>query len=1161
MRLVRPYGSSATNRDDGRRMLLRPKYSADDARVPGVYLESNGKAIMGFWASVIDKIFRKPKKGSPAEQQRKLREQLGNAAWPRVEQKLIEAGVDNPPKEQWRKLWDRRIHPYNSDGRKSDDSRKRDNNPRYKQQYQLGAWYAVFAGNVEPGELGEDDFRKIAEKIESHLYSNALPFSNRGGKSKPMGRIEAMASAVEKSVCYYREDDNTWSRQDEEEYIKRAGTDLAEDIWNKAKGEDGTQNKPKFSHAASVLHKTYGNIFTDKEKGTTLSIVEAREGEHKHLFALHQAIKNAYRNMLKDSRAGTEARAKRIPKNWKELTSLLNNKRNNREINKTIRLGRVIHYTAGEQGSNNVIEWINENRDSEVLKNSRYWFSEGLAEIKRNEALVRAWRHVITMGTQTLKDWTGVTETDPLLYSKGEEKKRKAEQRFCDKRYENKVELLFGKDNGHELFCKKYDSEKKFNMQEAFIDGWALLRHSSFHFRNIEDFIKEIEENLPVNEEFTTAAKDLWEQDQEARKERLAEILTAAHLNIYATKEQAIKYLSACIKESTEEIPLPKFVRILQRAQNAWQAAGIKLPKKPSQLDYDTDKWLLCQYTALKLLYERAFSHWLVNKSHTDINSWIKQATDRATRAARKINKDEMAVARAADLVRLDKDDNNPIQTFMSILFAETAAEMRVQSGYEANPAEAKKQAKYIEDLRCDIIVLAFHEYVTKKGFKWLLPEKASPISPELKLAEILPEHSNEKSNSDVTEWMQKLYALVHLVPVEEVSTLIHHLKRYHILEKGSTDSGNVPVRKLYQVFDLYLLMHDAHYAGSNQQIPEEDTWKAIYEKPGRLQNLQGMWEQEIIPYRGLREMLRFGSQSALMTIFEKEGMVKEEHWGAFQGAKEGIEKAQKIKEQLHKELAKAKHKDADKLKKYKDILKKVEQHRKLKNHIYLVNHVRLHRLLMQVLARLVDYAVLWERDMYFILLALAWEKGEIGRIIFEETDKGTDKYKEFGSGNIVAYEVLQQLHKDGHIEREYVTKKMAYIRRYLAHFNMLHDKELRKQPLNLTETINHTRNLMSYDRKLKNAVSKSIIGMLQREGLQVEWKMKEHKLNEATIRTDTIKHFGKKDITEEQHGTEFVSMVAKLFNAEPQPPRKPRGNTAPSSNSHNPRKTRPYRR
>jgi hypothetical protein len=72
----------------------------------------------------------------------------------------------------------------------------------------------------------------------------------------------------------------------------------------------------------------------------------------------------------------------------------------------------------------------------------------------------------------------------------------------------------------------------------------------------------------------------------------------------------------------------------------------------------------------------------------------------------------------------------------------------------------------------------------------------------------------------------------------------------------------------------------------------------------------------------------------------------------------------------------------------------------------------------------------------------------------------------------------------------------------------------------------------MRYDRKLINAVSKSVKEWLDRDGIEVKWEMgDDHNLTVTKMTSKTIKHFGRGDLKENLRGEDFVKMVKQLFD------------------------------
>lgn len=104
-------------------------------------------------------------------------------------------------------------------------------------------------------------------------------------------------------------------------------------------------------------------------------------------------------------------------------------------------------------------------------------------------------------------------------------------------------------------------------------------------------------------------------------------------------------------------------------------------------------------------------------------------------------------------------------------------------------------------------------------------------------------------------------------------------------------------------------------------------------------------------------------------------------------------------------------------------------------------------------------------------------------------------------------------------------------IRNDLAHFNALGRGRL-------TYLINAVRSLMAYDRKLKNSVAKSIIDLLAKEGLVLEWDIKDDRLRNPRVapRVETHLGFARRKAFEKvfdlpQTSPRLTSMIQGLFS------------------------------
>ena len=1142
--IVKPHGRSETAFDGIgalRRKLRRhvDGRPADDLTDMAPFAESHPELVVAQWVSAIDKIARKPKSGKkPTSEQRRLREMLGRAAFDLLErERLLDlSGKRDALERQWR----RKIHPYGA----GDDDKTHGR--------EKGRWYVRFAGGREPGAIDDEAAEEIVRKVRDHLHGAQY----RIGGARPdkrQGLIAARAESIAAGAAVlpdgFSGGDSLWSDRDKGDYA--AAGDVAYAIRDAAAKRDADVRKGNgkrrsafaLRDAAPVLFAQYGRLFRDGG-GSVLPIAgacAARPG----LFALHGAVKDAYTRILKKHRKESVARV--LPADMGALFRLVEKKADNRDLAALLRLGKAIHYAAtpplgADAPGNAVDDWPAD------VSRSRYRTSEGQSEIKRNEAFVRVWRNTVTLAARTAKDWADPHGQARDILMKA---KQAVGERFDADAYRAKLPLLFGDRAG--LFESESDDAFRRSVLRLALEGWAGLRHSSFHFKGRGGFVRALKSGFEgVDDRAVSAARALLARDTEERHARLVETLRAAHVEHYFGQAKLDALVAAVLAGGPPQAPLPRFRRVLDRAEKAWRSKPFLLRLPPPGNRAALEKpGRLCRYTVVKALYERAFPAWLEERDHAALNAWIKRAAARATEAARKINEDEHAVARAAGLISLGEGDG--IAKFVDRLAGETATELRVQRGYGSDSEQARKQAKYIDDLRCDVVGQAFEAWLKEAGLAWALDDLGDGPLPEAKpgALEAAPGPASE-SSGEAEDWEGVLYFLLHLVPVDAVNRLQHQLRKWTVLEgKPSAEAEAVG-----RLFDLYIAMHDAKFEGGEGTAGAK-ALEPLFESADVFSRAcpaqPGEGAGRYVPWRGLREILRFGDLRPLMPIFEKHPITAREvdELAAFENGADGdstIARQQRERERLHEEWTKKKKAfPADDKRAYRAALKEVVRHRRLAAHVRLVDHARLHRLLMAVLGRLVDYAGLWERDLYFATLALVQLRGTTPRVVFDGTGlellmdgrivealRELEKSQD-GDGRAIFHR-LEKLFGSGFLNGK---KGVVRVRNNLTHFNMLKGDAA---PLDLTTLVGDARRLMAYDRKLKNAVSKSVIELMAREGLVLAWKMEAHRLSGATVAPRQAVHLEDRKIREDLHGERFVAMAADLFAGEA---RKPEGDVA----------------
>ena len=523
-----------------------------------------------------------------------------------------------------------------------------------------------------------------------------------------------------------------------------------------------------------------------------MTIHEAGD-QKRGLLNLHSAVKAAYARILKHNKkdlpAHGQARRKistLLPQDMPALFRLVDAVgRNKRNLATLVRLGRVIHYEAsgGLTGSPGgpVDDWPAD------ISASRFWTSDGQTEIKRNEALVRVWRHALAISHRTLTDWAdpdAKIDRDIL----GSNETEKAIRNFNADAYARKLDLLFG--SRANLVKGAGDDEFQRAVLKLAIEWIAALRNASFHFKGLGAFAEALTgaAKSPTHPRVNEALRKLWEDDFAGRAEWLRRAMRADHFEFFFKEQQNRKLFAALYAGGEGGPPLPRFARILLRAENAWQGQNLRLPSAANRLALENPA-RKCQYSALKLLYERPFRVWLEKLDAAALNRFIDRAVNRTTKAARNLNargdrdRRDMIEAKAKALGRLVIGES--VEDFFFRLSAATASEMRVQRGYDSDADAAREQASYLEDLKCDVVALAFEAYLREAEFGFVLQLAPDALKPERALSD-LDEMVTKAPDVELEDWRCRLYFLLHLVPVDEAGRLLHQLRKWEILAKGS---------------------------------------------------------------------------------------------------------------------------------------------------------------------------------------------------------------------------------------------------------------------------------------------------------------------------------------------------------------------------------------
>lgn len=1226
MLIVKPYGKSVVAKNSNSRKLKR-KTDGDFVDVE-TFVKDTPELVIAQWISAIDKIITKPKGDKKASfEQDQQRRELGEAAW-----KIVGVQACFQRKlAHYKKIWDWKIAPYQEVDVER-QNKKQENLERLK-----GRWYDRF-------DAGSADWDAVAQKIERHLYQNAFRHKEgEHGGDEPSGFIDHRARSISKNVL--KEQDVNKQIHDKSWNEYAAFGDIAAKIYEKVNPplEEGKSPKiPRPRGVAPALFNHWQAVFGSVGFG------EIEPDKH-HLRDVHMAIKDYYTRTLKHTKNNDIAQY--LPRDMAALREKIVQKTTNRDINALIRLGKIIHYTAGQKagGLDSAKHLTDYFPLPDEITNSFYWGSEGQALIKRNEAFVRVWRRVLVLAARTLKDWMAPDKGNNDILSQANS--------LLNDYYANRHAFANSFDLKAAVLFDVKAREILFNKGDELFFSWvvitciAQMRHASFHFKGLDDFsvfllnldtnissiIKDVIENSETKEvtknnfenmssrvlDIYDRLEKFYEAEQKAQAESLIDTTQASHFGCFFSLSEIEAMAKGIAGAEVVALPLPKFGKILTRAADAWGYGilpkGMKdahktiLPEPHNRAKMEGDKNpFLCQFISLKMVYDGPFREWLFARSGYELKKWLDLSIERTNAVAlefeikrdaeyKKLLKDKNAtkqqkaqkyqelkmywgdvvVAKAAGKIKI-KNDTKIIDIFRDISKL-TASEMQVQRGYDSNGENAREQASYLEDVKCDLVLKAFEHYLQSveaaQPYRQLLKKNWHVARDPVKLDGLKSKIA--QSGNRAQPWQHLFYFLLHLVPVDAVNDLYHQIRKWEVLS-GKVEQPETTENKtsdqpdagaILTVMKLYLDRHDAKFTGGMQMglsDSEKQQLAQFFDAPDTMQQIFPQDQPDVhVPIRGLREFLRFGHFNALMPILGQHKITQADVLKYWHQNKK-IEIFQAVRETLHGEWVKQ-GREFKYAYYYATALKTVIAHRHLTAHVMLQNHVRLHHLAMAVLGRLIDYVGLWERDLYFVALAIISQKQNlpdlVDALLFKIKMK-KDKQPVIDTNGHPIKEPQQAvdgvralIKKDNDIKKD-IEKYFpnfdnptdldpVKIRNDLAHLNML------KQggSIDLTDWANKTRILMGYDRKLKNAVTKSLIELLAREGIVLVWDdctkgTGPHNVINPIIAPKQAQHFNGKAfkhltrekpkgtqmvkeafaILEDLHGPDYQNMVAGLF-------------------------------
>ena len=786
--------------------------------------------------------------------------------------------------------------------------------------------------------------------------------------------------------------------------------------------------------------------------------------------------------------------------------------------------------------------------------------SDFIARNRQNEAFLRniigvssvayfSLRNILE--TENENDITGRMRGKTVKNNKGEEKYVSGE---VDKIYnENKQNEV--KENLKMFYSYDFNMDNKNEIEDFFAnidEAISSIRHGIVHF-NLELEGKDIFafKNIVPSE----ISKKMFQNEINEKKLKLKIFrqLNSANVFRYLEKYKILNYLKRTRFEFVNKnIPfVPSFTKLYSRIDDLKNSLGIYWKTPKTNDDNKTKEIIDAQIYLLKNIYYGEFLNYFMSN-----------------------NGNFFEISR--EIIELNKNDKRNLKTgFYKLQKFEDIQEKtpkeylaNIQSLYMINAGNQDEEEKdtYIDFIQ-KIFLKGFMTYLANNGRLSLiyigsdeetstsLAEKKQEFDKFLKKYE---QNNNIKIPYEINEFLREIklgnilkyterlnmfYLILKLLNHKELTNLKGSLEKYQSANKEETFSDqlelinllNLDNNRVTEDFELEadeigkFLDFNGDKVKDRKELKKFDTNKIYFDG------------ENIIKHRAFYNIKKYGMLNLLEKISdEAKYKISIEELKNYSNKKNEIEKNHTTQENLHRKYARPrkdeKFTDED-YKEYEKAIGNIQKYTHLKNKVEFNELNLLQGLLLKILHRLVGYTSIWERDLRFRLKGEFPENQYIEEIFNFDNSKNV-KYK---SGQIVEKYInfYKELYKDNVEKRSIYSdkkvkklkqeKKDLYIRNYIAHFNYIPHAEI-----SLLEVLENLRKLLSYDRKLKNAVMKSVVNILKEYGFVAKFKIgADKKIGIQTLESEKIVHLKnlkKKKLMTDRNSEELCKLVKVMF-------------------------------
>ena len=382
---------------------------------------------------------------------------------------------------------------------------------------------------------------------------------------------------------------------------------------------------------------------------------------------------------------------------------------------------------------------------------------------------------------------------------------------------------------------------------------------------------------------------------------------------------------------------------------------------------------------------------------------------------------------------------------------------------------------------------------------------------------------------------MSIFYLLLKLIDHRELTNLRGNLEKYESMNKNKIYSEELNIVNLVSL--------DNNKVRTNFSVEAEDIGKFLKTETSiknnkQLNNFSEIFAdgENVIKHRSFYNIKKYGILDLLEKIVTKADLkITKEEIKKYKNLQKELEKNDfyKIQEKIHRKYNQkpnliSRTENKKDFNDYKKAIENIQNYTQLKNKIEFNDLNLLQGLLFRILHRLTGYTSLWERDLQFKLKGEFPEDKYIDEI-FNSDRNNNQKYKSGG----IAYKYVDFLieKEEGKRAGKNKVKKRSekegsfIIRNYIAHFNYIPAVEK-----SILEMLEELRELLKYDRKLKNAVMKSIKDIFREYGFIVEFTISHTKngkeIKVRSVKSEKIKHLKNNELITTRNSEDLCDLV-----------------------------------